>query len=175
MDASGRLVALIAAVYGLLFGVAVFGKVDGWRSWSRALNGFLPGRPRVAALTLVAVPFTEAVVVVLTLGFPKLGLLAAAGVLAVFAVVVAALRSRHQDEECNCFGAIATSRISATLVARNAIASAFAIAVGVAAWGVDVPRLRPTHVLVLILLGSILTIGGQFRNFVHVQQRRLSG
>jgi len=175
MDASTRLVALIAAVYGLLFAVAVIGKADNWRSWSRAMRGFLPGRPAIAAVAVVAVPVVEAVVAGTTFFFPKLGLVAAGAVLVLFAAVVAVLQTRHRGEECNCFGALATSRISPALVGRNAIAAAVALAVGVASWRLEVPRLAATHFLVLILVGSLLVIAVEFRNFLRVREREVSG
>jgi hypothetical protein len=174
MDASSRLVALISAAYGLLFAFAVLAKADGWRAWSRAMGTFVPGRPRIAAAAVIVVPLVEALVAALAFALPKLGLLAAGAVLAAFALVVAVLQSRHRGEECNCFGALATSRIDPMLIVRNALAAAVALTVGIASRGTDVQPLPATSVLALILVGSVLAIGLEFRNLLRLREQRLS-
>jgi hypothetical protein len=100
-------------------------------------------------------------------------LIAAGALLLVFALVVAVLQPRHQDMECSCFGAVASSRISKSLVARDAVAALAAIAVAIAAWTLDVPRLAAADFLVLLVLGSMLLVGAEFRRFVHIKDRRL--
>lgn len=173
MDAPDRVVALIAAVYGLLFAFAVLAKADGWRAWCRAMEAFLPSSPRLVAMAVVAVPTVEAGVAGLAFAFPKLGLLSAAAVLFAFAVVVAVLQSRHRGAECNCFGGLSTSRIEPALIVRNVLAAAIASGIAVGGWRADVSPLPATYFVALILVGSLVVIGLEYKNLLRVREQRL--
>jgi hypothetical protein len=173
MPSSGQLVAVLAAAYGFLFAFAGLGKVDGWRSWTQAINGFLPTHTRIAAVARVTIPLAEAGVAALCIAFPRLGLVAASSVLAAFGVIVAFLQAHHRGAECNCFGAVASSRISKALVLRDLSASGIALAAVLLAWSIRVPHLASAELGVLVLLGSLLLVALEFRTLRRIDVRRL--
>jgi len=169
----GEFVALVAAVYGFFFGFALLGKIDAWRSWSRAITAFLPAQPGIAAATRVSVPLAEAFVVVLAFAYPKLGLLAAGGLLATFAAVVAVLNTQHQGAACNCFGAVTSSKIGRPLAIRNFIAASVAIAVLVGNWNREVARLPTVGITALILLALLLLVASEFKSLRQIEVFRV--
>jgi Methylamine utilisation protein MauE len=166
------LAGLVAAAYALLFAAALLGKVDGWPSWSEAVSGFVPRRARIATVVRFGVPPAEGAVAAVSLLQPKVGLLASGALLGIFAAVVVGLRSSHEGEECNCFGAVASSRISLGLAARNAVLAGIALGVALATRDVHVSRISTTEMLVVVLLGSLLLVFSEFRRFSQTQQRR---
>jgi hypothetical protein len=108
---------------------------------------------------------------VLAFALPKVGLLAAGALLAAFAAAVAVLQRRHAGAECNCFGAVAPTRIGRSLVARNVVLSAVALGTAGVGWSVEVARLSASEYVAVALLGSLLFVAAQFRTFLVSTQR----
>jgi hypothetical protein len=144
-----------SAGYGLLFVAAVLAKLDGWPSWSSAVEGWLPRRPAFARALRWVVPQLEGLAAVLAFTVPRVGLLVSALVLVLLAVGIGVLRPSHRGEECNCFGAVAASRIGAPLAARNLVLAAVAFA---GFFGSDHVRRLSGLELVAMFAGLLLVI-----------------
>lgn len=166
------LAGLVAAAYAMLFAAALLGKLDSWRLWSEAVAVFIPRRTWVTAGVRFGVPIVEGALAALTLSYPSIGLLVCGALLAVFAVVVALLQRHHDGTECNCFGSVASSQINLSLAARDAVLAGAAIAVAVAVWNLNVSRLSPSEILILLALGSLLLVSTEFRKFSQIEERR---
>lgn len=108
----------LGGAYSLLFLSAFLGKADGWEAWQLSVSDLFDHR-LLARCVLVGVPTVEAVIAVVLLARPQLGLVSAGLLLTAFGTVVLALNRREEAGSCSCFGALAPSSISAGLAARD--------------------------------------------------------
>jgi methylamine dehydrogenase accessory protein MauD len=81
-------------------------------------------RPVGTALPLLELALAAALV---TVAAAPLAAIAAAGLLLVFSTVVARSLARGESHECNCFGALHSSRIGLPTLARNLLLAALAV------------------------------------------------
>ncbi|SRR6266496_1444630 len=105
-------------VLGLVFAVAVAGKVRTWRGFSDSLGGFgwLPGR--LVAPVAVMIMVAEAAIAVLLCLPGHGGFLVAALLLVVFDIGIAVTLHKGQKVPCRCFGS-SGQPLGARHLARN--------------------------------------------------------
>jgi hypothetical protein len=151
----------IAAGYSLLFFAAALGKADSWRTWRAVLDNLFP-RLGVLGLPLsLAVPVAEAIVGILLVSSPKLGLYGAAVLLAIFALVVVLQTKEHAGRNCSCFGALAPSMISTTLALRDLGLAVAAALVVLLAHDTAAGAFTGYEILVTFLLGLFVLLTGE--------------
>lgn len=144
------MVPWLAAVTGVLFLIAAVGKVDAWPEWTE-LSRKLSGHRSIAAGIAFGLPLAEGAVAVTCVVEPRLGLAAAAALLAALACGVLIAHRRAGAAACNCFGAIAPGELGPRLALRN---GALALIAGTGS------RLATSHGDVsLLTLLSVVSIG----------------
>lgn len=161
-------------VFFLIFVVAASGKVDGWQTWTSAAGSLFARWPVAVRRALIpGVPALELTVAVSIALSPRLGLAMASVTLAVFAVAVAFLLPSHRGQSCNCFGAVASSRLNARLAIQDATLAAIAAASAVACapnFTVSLPAIGLT-----LLAGLLLVVVAEFVALVGVASGKEAG
>jgi len=128
-ETTARIASVLLALAFAWAGVA---KLLTYHRWQRALAGY--GMPRVVGnLAAPIVPVVElAIATALVFVSPRLGAIAAVGVLAAFSLAIMRARALQGDRlPCGCFGG-SSERNYQTMVARNALLGALATIVLVA-------------------------------------------
>ena len=129
------------------------------------MERLLPFGRRATTTVVFGLPIIEAATGVLTLIAPAVGLVVSAALLGVFSIAAFVLSFRSDGQPCSCFGALAPSRISKTLAARNALLGG--VAVYPAALAIDgaVPPLSPPAILLAFMTLLLVIIASDFRLF----------
>lgn len=158
-----RIVADVAAgVCALIFLAAALGKVDSWTQWSR-LSAEMPGPAFLGRMLRVVLPAIEGMIVLLSVGWPIVGLAAGTVFLGMLAVAVSLLVRRLAGRECNCFGAIAPATISPRLAGRNVTLAILAAGGWYAARHENLPALTLPKIMLTVLLGTGALMLMQYR------------
>lgn len=110
---------------GLVFLVALGGKVTGWRAFVASVPGLAPGLPAVPVAAGVA--GAEGCAIVLLALRPAAGYLLAGALLAAFAAAIALAVRRGDRASCRCFGR-ASAPLGPTQIVRNLLLTALACA-----------------------------------------------
>lgn len=153
---------LASGCCAVLFLVAALGKFDSWTAWS-TLTTDLPGPPVLQRAVRWTVPLAELAVSGISFVKPPAGLAAAAALLALFAAGVWFLAGRLPGHECNCFGAIAPSRLSSGLAFRNAVLAAAAASGSYLTQEARLQRLSGSSALVALVTAVIAVMVTQYR------------
>jgi uncharacterized membrane protein YphA (DoxX/SURF4 family) len=130
--ADRRLVWGCRIAIGALLLAAALSKIGEAAEFARQIHHlrFAPfGLENLIAVTL---PWVELVAALAILSGvePRGGAVLAAGLMAVFVVVVAVAMARHLDVECGCFGTADATRVGATKLFENLVVLAVALVAG---------------------------------------------
>lgn len=159
----------MAAAYGVFFLVAGLGKLDSWSAWKRTLTRFIPLGGRPGFVLRLGVPAMEIGTALLLLGSPQLGLVWSGLLLVVLGLTAMSLNSRHQGEECSCFGALMRSQIGWKLILRNFCLAGISFGVAYQARHVEVPGLTGFQVTLGLLVGLLVLTAAEWRNLRQIQ------
>lgn len=155
----------LTAVFLLLVLAASLGKVDSWLAWTSTVSRIFPSNVAVQRFVRLGVPLTEAILVLLIIVRPVLGLAGAGLLLLLFATGVALLSLRQQGEPCRCFGALMPTRITPALAARNLVLGLLALGAAYASADNGLRPFRALELLGLGVSGMIVLLTFEFRRF----------
>jgi len=113
--------------FATLFVVSGSSKIDRYRSW-REFASTLTGVRSAAWAISVCLPLGELGLSLALLGWPRIGLIAAAILLFALAFGSVIAYYRVGPVQCNCFGASSSHRLGWGVAARNAVLAVLAMA-----------------------------------------------
>lgn len=145
---------VVAAVLGVTFFAAAFGKLDGWPRWAQTTFVLFPRNRRLGWLVRLCIPALEVGTGVLVFVRPVIGLAVGAALLVAFAIVVFALARSHAATDCNCFGALMPSTIGKALAVRNAALALLTAATALGAARLGAPVFGAPEGLLIALVGA---------------------
>jgi hypothetical protein len=109
-----------ALLFGALFLIAAFGKLDDWSGWCDTVKAGL-GETGRADFLAYSLPLVEVGVAVWGYRSPRTGLLACAALSTILAVGVVRFTKSAGSVSCSCFGALGSGPLTRRLAWRNGV------------------------------------------------------